>query len=253
MAAIALEIQHGIDHVFQHPRAGDLAVLGDMAHQEQYEAAMLGQPDQLGRTGPHLTDGAGRRFDIVGIDGLDGIDHHHLGRVGTVQRGQDVAQGCGRGQSDPGLGVAQADGAHAHLIHRLLARDIGDVGLGRQGGCGLQQQGGLADARIAAHQQARARHQPAAADPVQFADAGQHAGQGGRTAFETDELDLAALAAGQALGDFLAAGLLHDGVPGAARLALAGPLEGDGAAVLADELGGGFGQDYSAAAGGRPR
>ena len=62
MAALAFEIEHGIDHVLEHPRAGDHALLGDMADQQQAEAAALGEPDQLGRRGPHLGHGSRRRI-----------------------------------------------------------------------------------------------------------------------------------------------------------------------------------------------
>ena len=40
VAALALEIKHGIDHVFDHAGAGDLAVLGDMADQDDRDAAL---------------------------------------------------------------------------------------------------------------------------------------------------------------------------------------------------------------------
>ena len=35
VAAVALEIEHGVDHVLDHLRAGDLAVLGDVADEQQ--------------------------------------------------------------------------------------------------------------------------------------------------------------------------------------------------------------------------
>jgi hypothetical protein len=41
VAALALEIEHGIDHVFDHAGAGDLAVLRDMADQDDGDAARL--------------------------------------------------------------------------------------------------------------------------------------------------------------------------------------------------------------------
>ena len=47
VAALALEIEHGVDHVLEHARAGDQPFLGDVADQHQHEAAPLGEPDQL--------------------------------------------------------------------------------------------------------------------------------------------------------------------------------------------------------------
>ena len=35
VAAVALEVEHRVDHVLEHARPGDLAVLGDVADQEQ--------------------------------------------------------------------------------------------------------------------------------------------------------------------------------------------------------------------------
>ena len=54
MAALALEIEHRVDHVLEHARAGDGAVLGDVADQQHGDAAALGQLDQLLRGGAHL-------------------------------------------------------------------------------------------------------------------------------------------------------------------------------------------------------
>ena len=35
VAAVAFEVEHGVDHVLDHLRAGDLAVLGDVADEQQ--------------------------------------------------------------------------------------------------------------------------------------------------------------------------------------------------------------------------
>ena len=69
--AFALEREHGVDHVLDHARAGDLAVLGDVADQDDGRARALGEADQRLRAGAHLGDGAGRGLDHVGPHGLD--------------------------------------------------------------------------------------------------------------------------------------------------------------------------------------
>ena len=46
---VALELQHDVDQVLQHPRPGHRAVLGDVADQHHRQAAFLGQRDQRGR------------------------------------------------------------------------------------------------------------------------------------------------------------------------------------------------------------
>ena len=45
MAAFALEIEHGVDHVLDDARAGDLAVLGDVADQHDGRTGRLGVAD----------------------------------------------------------------------------------------------------------------------------------------------------------------------------------------------------------------
>ena len=73
MAAVAFETQHGIDHVLQHSRPGDTALLGNVADQHQREVAGLGQADQLERRRAHLRDGARRAFDRVHPHRLDRV------------------------------------------------------------------------------------------------------------------------------------------------------------------------------------
>ena len=175
--------------------------------------------------------------------GLDGVDHHHGGVARLLQAGGDVAQVDGGGEFQPRLREAEPAGAQAHLLDRFLAGDVQHplAGAGEAGG-GLQQQGGLADAGIAAEQHRRGRHQPAAEHAVEFGDAGGRARRRLGGAGEVDEGEFAGGGLGllQA-GAGGAGGFLGDGVPLAAGLAAAGPFGGDGAAGGADETGGGFG------------
>ena len=96
VAALALEIEHRVDHVLEHAGAGDGAVLGDVADQQDRDAAPLGELDQRLRRGAHLAHRARRAVDRVEPHGLDRIDHRHLGRVGPLQGRHDVAH-RGRG------------------------------------------------------------------------------------------------------------------------------------------------------------
>ncbi len=102
MPAVAFEIQHGVDHVLQHARARDGAVLGDVADQHDREFAGLGELDQLEAAGAHLAHRAWRTVDRVEPHGLDRIDHHQRrifcgfqarGDVAQVDRGSEL-QGC---------------------------------------------------------------------------------------------------------------------------------------------------------------
>ena len=100
VAALALEVEHGVDHVLEHARAGDGAVLGDVADQQDGDAAALGERDQRLRRGAHLGDRAGRAVDRVEPHGLDRIDHRErLGASGrssvaTMSRTEVAAASC---------------------------------------------------------------------------------------------------------------------------------------------------------------
>ena len=61
VAAFAFEIQHRIDHVFEHLRTRDHPFLGDVADQQEDEAVPLGEPDQHLRRGAHLRHRPRRR------------------------------------------------------------------------------------------------------------------------------------------------------------------------------------------------
>jgi hypothetical protein len=100
----------------------------------------------------------------------------------------------------------------------------------------LDQDGRLADAGIASHQQHRAAHQTTAGDAVELGDAGGQARSLLRLAGQRLELDQPALARGAAAARGRRRHALFDQrVPLAARIALALPAVADRAAVLADE------------------
>ncbi len=167
---------------------------------------------------------AGRGFDGVEPHGLDRVDHHQAASRRLFQRRGDVAHVDGGGQLQRRVGQAEPAGAQADLVDRFLAGDVQHPAPGpRQGGGGLQQQGGLADAGIAAHQHGGGGDQAAAQHAVQLGDAGLRPGRRGGRALQPDEGDAArAWRRGRA-----GAGvdrLLDDGVPLAARLAAAGPF-----------------------------
>ena len=158
VAALALEVEHGVDHVLEHARAGDLPVLGDVADQQEGAAALLGEADQGLGGGAQLGDRAGRLLEPVDPHGLDRIDDHQVRRLRPVERGQDVAGRGGAGELDRRVGEAEPAGAQPDLVDRFLAGDIDDrAALDGQRGGRLQHQRGLADAGIAADQDRRAR------------------------------------------------------------------------------------------------
>ena len=125
MTPLALKIKDGVHHMLHHARPGNLAVLGDMADQNDRHAALFGKGDQLMRGGAHLADRAGGGFDRIKPHGLDGIDDRQSGAFG-VQRGQDVAQVGFRPQGHRRILQTQplralVDQRHARAV--LLERD----------------------------------------------------------------------------------------------------------------------------------
>ena len=146
----------------------------------------------------------------------------------------------------------EAAGTEADLIDGFFPRDVENAaaGAGEAGG-GLQQQGGFADTGVAPDQDHRGRNQAAAEYAIEFGDADGRAGWRFGAAGEADEGDTPAnrrLGGGAGAGDD---GFLLDSVPFAADFAAASPFQGDRAARLTDEAGGGLGQWDSVSEGSR--
>ena len=64
---VALEVQDGVDDVFEHARPRERAVLGDVADEYERRSTLLGVPCQLRRAFAHLSDGTGRGLQVFGI------------------------------------------------------------------------------------------------------------------------------------------------------------------------------------------
>jgi hypothetical protein len=142
-----------------------------------------------------------------------------------------------RGQLDRRGGQAHARGAGAHLLHRLFAGNV-DAGGSAFGGLAahLEQEGGFADSWIPREQHRRAGDDAAAADPVEFLDAGQDPGR--RSALRLQSLEIQASRLGGA-GRREGAGrtalnLLDQPVPAATGRTLPSPFGMHRAAGLAD-------------------
>ncbi len=80
MVAVAVEGEHRVDEVLDGPRAGQVAVLGDMPDQEDRDAAGLRQARQALDAGAHLGQAAGRLGQIRIAHRLQRVDHDE-GRV----------------------------------------------------------------------------------------------------------------------------------------------------------------------------
>ena len=77
--AVALERQHGVDEVLEHPRARERTVLGDVADEHQ-RARRRSWPTRTerGRALAHLADRPGGRAERGITHGLDRVDHDQL-------------------------------------------------------------------------------------------------------------------------------------------------------------------------------
>ena len=167
--ALALEVEHGVDDVFEDARAGQRAVLRHMADDEGGDAVRLGDAQEVDGALAHLRDAARRALHVWLEDGLDGVDdeefrldvlHMRLDRFKV--RLADDEQVVGK--------RLQAVGAHADLPRALLARHVEYLlALPRDVGADAQRQARLADARVADNQDHRAGDDAAAQDAVELA------------------------------------------------------------------------------------
>ncbi len=220
VVAVALEGQDGVDHVLEHAGPGQPAVLGDVTDEHGGHAPPLALLHQAVGGVADLDHAAGHRSD-VGVDHrLDRVDHQQVGTHG-VEVGHHGGQRHLRHQPHVGRDQPQPLGPQPDLLLGLLGRHVEHPGAaGRPGGRRLQQQGRLADARLAAEQGDRARHQAPAEHPVELGDAGGHGGPAGRVDLGQRLRSVGVTDRGGAGGGHL----LDQGVPLAARRAPAGPL-----------------------------
>ena len=218
VVAVALEGEHRVDHVLEHPRTGQAALLGHVADEQDGDAAPLGLLHEAVGALTDLRDRARRRAQLRVDHRLDGVDDDR-GRTNLVEGGDDGRQDALGHEPQAGRQGTEPLGPRPHLLLALLGRDVEHrLPRGRPLGQGLQQERGLADAGLAAQEGDRARHEPSAQDPVELGHAGGPSlaaahvdledGHGpvrrhepvDRPARWTDDLDL-----------------LHKGVPAAAR------------------------------------
>ncbi len=70
----ALEVEHGVDDVFERARPGDAAALGHVAYQHHGGPRFLGEAHQPGRALAHLPHVARGALELVCVRGLDRVD-----------------------------------------------------------------------------------------------------------------------------------------------------------------------------------
>ena len=83
---VALEVEHRVDDVLQHARAGDRALLRHVADEDDDDAALLGEPRELRRAFADLRDAARRGGQRLGVHRLDRVDDDDFGLLGADRR-----------------------------------------------------------------------------------------------------------------------------------------------------------------------
>ena len=221
--------------MLQHLRAGDAALLVDVADDEHRDPLPLGQLHQRHGAVLHLPHAAGRRVQLLVVQGLDGVHDQHVRRL-PADTFQHVAQPRLRQDEQVFAVHGQAFGPQLQLPGGLLAGDVQHLAGAAQLLADLEHQRGLADAGRSAHQHQRALHGAAAQHAIQLPHAGGEAYllillqrcNGRRLYSIVHTWRFTAL--GRALRR-----LLHHGVPRAADGAASRPLGAFAAALRAEK------------------
>jgi hypothetical protein len=230
---VALEVEHGVDQMLEHARAGERAFLGDVPDDEARRARALARRHQHGGRLPHLADAAGRRAEPVGVQRLDGVDDRCDGLASRDLVDGDLGRGLGEDQH-AGAAEPQAIGAQPHLLGRLLTGDVEDgQPLRGERAARLERERRLSDAGIAAEQNDGAGDETAAQHAIELPQSGRAAnGITGSDAGEGQRTRGARRSLGRR---HVANRFLHNRAPGGASGALAEPARRAAAALLADE------------------
>ena len=177
--AVTLEVEHHVDQVLQHARASDVAVLGDVADQQDRQVRRLRQACQRGCDRAGLSHTASDAFHAGRLHRLDRVHDEQIGfdlvdmaeqdiQVRFRRQEQAVLQSSGAFSAAADLG----SGLFCGHVQRGARFTVGTVGTGgspfRRH---LQQQRRLSHARLAGEQDHRSGDDAAAEDAVELADA----------------------------------------------------------------------------------
>ena len=118
---VAFKLEDSIDDVFEHLRTSQRAFLGDVADEDDGRARLLGELEDTGGTFAHLTNAACTRLEVIGGDGLDGVDDEDVGLdIGDV--GEDGVEVGFAGDVDGVEGIrTQAGGTELELVGGFFA------------------------------------------------------------------------------------------------------------------------------------
>ena len=178
--AVALELQHGVDQVLEHPRPGDRAVLGDVADQHDGDVVAFGQPQQAVGRFAHLGDAARRRRQVGGVQRLHRVDDARRRARSARSRRRPR-----RARSRPARGSDRRRPA-ARARRRTWAGDSSPLTSSARLPAAPMAPSACSSSELLptpgspADQHQRAGHQPAAEHPVELAEPGRDAGRRGR-------------------------------------------------------------------------
>ena len=179
LAAVPLEVEHGVNEVLEGARTGDRAFLVHMADQKDRAPAGLGVDHERGGRLADLRHGPGRSADLGGVNALDRVEDQQTGA--KPPGGLEDARDRGLAVEDQVVRVEpQPVAPELELLLGLLAADIENRMPGlraartrRSFGGGrseLEQEGALAGARLPGDEHRRAGNDPAPENPVEFSD-----------------------------------------------------------------------------------
>src|SRR5919204_4115905 len=149
MMALALEIQHGVDDMFERLRTRKAAILRHVAHEKCRNVAALRHEQQLRRRLADLADAAGRRLKLERKDRLHRIDDDER-RLDARDLFEDALEARLGKQIERRLADGETFAARLDLVLRFLARAVEHWSGARHVCRRLEQQRRLADARLAA-------------------------------------------------------------------------------------------------------
>ena len=128
MAAFALEIEHGVDHVLDDARAGDLAVLGDVADEDDGRAASAWRSGSspARRRAPASPCPAPIRRGRVHSVWIESMITRS-GRLPSASVARMSSTLVSAASTTSVSAAPQPLGAQPHLRHRLFAGDVDDA------------------------------------------------------------------------------------------------------------------------------
>ncbi len=238
VVAIAFELEHAVDEMLEDARAGDRAVLRDVADEDGRDAELLRRAHEPRRRLAYLRHRSRRRADLRGIQRLHRVDHADVGPLGLERRQHRFELGLRQDLDLPG--TPQTLGAELDLRDGLLTCDEQGSPVLRHGRERREQERRLTDPRLAPDEHERSRHEAAAKNAIELGNAGGDAR--GLVGLDVDEPQ-------QGLGWRLACraadDVLHERPEGVATRALSEPAAGCIATVGAGVVDGGPGHHVS--------